>query len=196
MWHWLRGSRWLVSAVAVVGAVAALPGVLSAQVPPVDVPPIDPTQFQGQVSQSLARLVVERPAALAQHAAAVAAESGQLALEIGQRVKAGQGPNGGPPPPGLEIEAAQLSASAVQCAQQARDNLVTAAQDLEKLKAFLGGQQALGADPGPGESLQILIWVSGFADTQRERNAVIDQCLQQSLLGLGRLQAYRGLFAE
>ena len=196
MWHWRAGSRWLVGAVAVVVGAAALPSALSAQVPPVDVPPIDPTQFQGQLSQSLARLVIERPAGLAQHAAAVAAESGQLALEIGERVKAGQGPNGGPPPPGLDVEAAQLAATSVQCAQQARDNLVAAAQDLEKLKAFLGGQQAMGADPGPGESLQILTWLGSFADTQRERNAVIDQCLQQSLLGLGRLQAYRGLFAE
>lgn len=196
MLHWRSGSKWLVGAAALVAAVAALPSGLLAQVPPVELPPIDPSQFQGQLSQSLARLVVERPAGLAQYAAAVAAESSQLALEIGERVKAGQGPNGGPPPPGLEVEAAQLVASSVQCAQQARANLATAAQDLQKLKAFLGGQGALGGDPGPAESLAILTWLGTFADTQRDRNAVIDQCLQQSLLGLGRLQAYRGLYAE
>ena len=84
----------------------------------------------------------------------------------------------------------------MQCTEQAKLNAIEAGKDLEKLKAALGGQLESESEPGPEGSLQIVQWLGTFADAQRERNAVIDQCLQQSYLGLGRLQAYRSLLAD
>jgi hypothetical protein len=190
----VRSARWLIGSALVAGLLAT-GGLLSAQPLPPDIPPIDPTQFKSQMSQTLVRLVMNRPISLAQQAAAVAVESGQLALDIGERLKAGQGPNGGPPTPGLETEASQLAASAAGCAQQAKLNAIEAGKDLEKLKAALGGQLESEGEPGPDGSVRIVQWLGTFADVQRERNAVIDQCLQQSYLGLGRLQAYRSMLA-
>lgn len=189
----VRSARWLIGSTLVTAALLTTGGLLSAQPLPPELPPIDPTQFKSQLSQTLVRLVVNRPLSLAQQSGAVAVESGQLALEIGERLKAGQGPNGGPPTPGLEIEASQLAASAAGCAQQAKLNAIEAGKDLEKLKSALGGQLESETEPGPEGSLQIVQWLGTFADAQRDRNAVIDQCLQQSYLGLGRLQAYRSM---
>jgi hypothetical protein len=190
-----RLRRWSIGATLLTVTLLTTTPLLMAQPLPPELPPMDPGQFKNQLSQTLVRLVVNRPLALAQQAAAVAAESGQLALDIGERLKVGQGPNGGPPPPGLAVEASQLAASAVQCAQQAKLNVIEAGKDLERLKGALGGQLESESEPGPEGSVQIVQWLGTFADAQRDRNAVIDQCLQQSYLGLGRLQAYRSLFA-
>jgi hypothetical protein len=171
-----------------------LVGPIGAQPVPLDGVPIDPAQLRNQVSQTLARLVLDRPIALAQQAAAIAGESGQLTHFVATRLSAGQGPNGGPPPMGLDVEIGQLTATAVECAQRAQQNVRFAAQDLEVLKGVLGGQLDLDDDPGPDGSLRIVQWLTGMVSDQRQRNAAIEQCVNDAALGLGRLRAYRSLY--
>lgn len=156
--------------------------------------PVDPDQLRNDLSRSLVRLVMDRPRLLAEQAAAASAESAQLAQDLVARLSAGQGPNGGPPPLGLEVESGQIAAAAQQCAAQAQQNIGFAQQDLEVLKGVLGGKLDLDTEPGPEGALSIVRWLSGMVVGQRQRNAAVEQCVQQSMLGLGRLQAFRSLY--
>jgi hypothetical protein len=172
----------------------AIIGPLRAQVPPVDGLPLDPSTLKSQLSQNLVRLILDRPVALVTSARAAALEAGGLARELGALLAAGQGPNGGPVPPGLDVEVGQLAAGSVECAQRAQRNLEYTAQDLEVLKGVLGGQLDIEGEPGPEGSLRIVQWVTTLADRQRERNEAIDACLLESSQALGRLRAYRSLY--
>lgn len=157
-------------------------------------PPVDPDQLKSQLSQALARIVLERPTRLAQRAAEVAAQSQALAQDLLPRLQAGRGPNGGPPPPGLDVEIGQIVAEAGACAQAAGRNLQGAGQDLQVLQGVLGGQLDLDGDPSPETSLQILSWLSVQVEQQRIRNAAIEECVEHGMYGLGRLRAYRTLY--
>jgi hypothetical protein len=186
---------WL-SATGLLSLALALgwPALSRAQTQPGEAPPVDPEQLKSQLSQSLVRLVLDRPVALGQQAAVAAVESGQLAQQLGAFLSRGQGPNGGGLPLGLDVEVGQTAAAAAQCAQQAQQNLRLAGQELELLKGILGGQLDLDGEPGPDSALQIMRWVPTVVLVQRQRNAAIEQCVQDSLIGLGRLRAYRSLY--
>jgi hypothetical protein len=171
------------------------PAVLRAQAPPIEgIPPIDPSQLKNQMVQALVRLALDRPVNLALRSAAVATESGQLAQDLGAHLAAGQGPNGGPIPLGMDVEVAQIAAAAAQCAQQAQQNLKFTTQDLEVLKGVLGGELDIEGDPGPDRSFAVLQWLVGMVTQQKHRNEAIDACLQDSMFGLGRLRAYHSLY--
>jgi hypothetical protein len=167
---------------------------IRAQVPPIDGLPLDPSTLKSQVSQNLVRLILDRPIALAQTAKSVATEASGLAQDLGGRLAAGQGPNGGAVPLGLDVEVGQLAASTVECAQRAQRNLQFTSQDIDALKGVLGGQLDIDGDPGPDGSIRIVQWVTTLADRQRERNEAIDACLLESNQALGRLRAYRSLY--
>ncbi|MCC7106705.1 MAG: hypothetical protein IT307_16330 [Chloroflexi bacterium] len=171
----------------------AAPASFAQQPPPA--PPLDPDQLKSQLSQSLARLVLDRPVSLAQRAHAIAAEDLVLAQDLTPRLQAGQGPNGGPVPLGLDIEVGQLAAEAAACAAEADRNVKGANQDLDVLKDVLGGQLDMDGDPGPERSMRILNWLATTVQVNRARNAAIEQCVEMSMLGLGRLRAYRSLYA-
>jgi hypothetical protein len=167
---------------------------LQAQVPPIDGLPLDPSTLKSQVSQNLVRLILDRPIALAQAAKGAASEANGLARDLGARLAAGQGPNGGGVPAGLEVEVGQLAASSAECAQRAQRNLQYTAQDIEVLKGVLGGQLDIDGEPSPDSSFRIVQWATTLADRQRERNESIDACLLDSSQALGRLRAYRSLY--
>lgn len=169
------------------------PGLLRAQTPPIDGLP-DPDQLKNQALQALVRLVLDRPMALAQQAGAVAAESGQLAQDLGPRLNNGQGPNGGGVPLGLEVEVGQIAGAAAQCAQQAQQNLAFTSQDIGAVKGVFGDKADTDEEPDPERSRSIVQWVVSWYPHQRQRNDAVDQCLKDSLIDLGRLRAYRSLY--
>ena len=155
--------------------------------------PVDPDQLTNQLAKALARVALDRPLRLQEKAKWAAEQSQFLAQELGPRFQAGQGPNGGGVTPELRDDVTRTVADAAVCPQLAQANLTGALQDLGVLKQLLGDNLDID-EVSPETAQQLLQWMKVVIEAQRHRQFTAEQCVDQALVGVGRLRGYRALY--